>query len=242
MAGDPSLEASRACALGCVAGGATILEIGMPFSDPIADGPTLQRANERALKGGTSVGDCLATAAAIRKACDVPIVLMGYLNPVLTFGEARFFRACRAAGVDGVILPDLPPEEANSICRHAKANGVATVFMLAPTSTPARIEAARAAATGFIYLVSVTGVTGARQSLPAELPNLIRKVRTGNPLPVVVGFGVSTPEQVRAIGRHADGVVVGSAIVRRAAMPGTTSQRAKRVKRFVATLKKGIGS
>jgi tryptophan synthase alpha chain len=240
MGGDPDLETSREMALACAAGGADILEIGMPFSDPIADGKTIQAAGERSLAAGTDVASCLRLAARVRRRTSAAIALMGYVNPVLSFGEERFLDGCAKAGVDAVILPDLPPEEAGSFRAAAAARGVKLVFLLAPTSTPERIRAACAAATGFVYFVSVTGVTGARTSLPKDLGAKVKAVRKVSPVPVVVGFGVGTPAQARAVGRLADGVVVGSAIVQRIAAGGARKVRAERVRRFVASLARAL--
>ncbi len=240
MGGDPDLAGSRAMAQACLDGGADLLEIGVPFSDPIADGPTIQAAGERALRHGTTIEDCLGVAAAVRARSEAPIALMGYVNTVLARGEARFLDGCRKAGVDALILPDLPPEEAQGLGRLAAERGVKTVFLLAPTSTAERRAAACAAATGFLYFVSVTGVTGARRELPPELPAQLAAARRDSPVPVVVGFGVSTPEQARALGRLADGVVVGSAIVSRIAQGGTRRARAERVRRYVASLARAL--
>jgi tryptophan synthase alpha chain len=238
MGGDPDLATSRAMALACVEGGADLLEIGMPFSDPIADGPTIQRAAERALAAGTRAADCIELAAGVRARCAAPIALMGYVNPVLAYGEERFVEDCARAGVDALILPDLPPEESADLARLARARGVATVFLLAPTSTPERRRAACAAASGFLYFVSVTGVTGARRAVSDDLAPALRAVREESPVPVVVGFGVSTPAQARALAGLADGVVVGSAIVSRVAEGGARRVRAERVRRFVRSLKR----
>jgi tryptophan synthase alpha chain len=240
MGGDPDLATSRAMALACVEGGADLLEIGMPFSDPIADGPTIQLAAERALARNTSVADCLALAAEVRARTSAPIALMGYVNPVLSHGEVRFLDDCAKAGVDAVILPDVPPEEAEDLGRLARERGIATVFLLAPTSTPARRSAACAAASGFLYFVSVTGVTGARRELPPDLAAQVARVREESPVPVVVGFGVSTPAQAKALAGLADGVVVGSAIVSRIAEGGSRPARAERVRRFVRSLKRAL--
>jgi tryptophan synthase alpha chain len=240
MAGDPDLATSREMALACAAGGADILEIGMPFSDPIADGKTIQGAGERALASGTTIASCLRLAAEVRRRTPAAIALMGYVNPVLSYGEERFLDGCAKAGVDALILPDLPPEEAGPFRAAAAARGVKLVFLLAPTSTPERIRAACAAATGFVYFVSVTGVTGVRTSLPADLGAKVEAVRKASPVPVVVGFGVATPAQARAVGRVADGVVVGSAIVQRIAAGGTRTARAERVRRFVASLARAL--
>lgn len=244
MGGDPDVAASARMALACVEGGADLLEIGVPFSDPIADGPTIQLAAERALAHGTSPRDCLEVVKAVRRkggvAGQVPIALMGYLNPMLAQGMAGFLADAAAAGVDALIVPDLLPEEAGEIGAQARAHGIAMVFLLAPTSTPARVAAAAGAATGFLYFVSVTGVTGARATLPTDLAEKVAAVRRASPVPVVVGFGVSRPEQARALGALADGVVVGSAIVSRLARPGTTAARAARVRSFVASLARGL--
>lgn len=240
MGGDPSPKASRALAAACLDAGADVLEIGIPFSDPIADGPTIQRAAERALASGTTVEDCFGVTEAVRKRSDAPIALMGYVNPVLAYGADRFFKRCGQAGVDALILPDVPPEEAGPLCTAAGQNGVGTVFLLAPTSTEKRWEAAFRHASAFIYFVSVTGVTGARSELPKELASQLDKVRARSPVPVVVGFGISRPEQARALRGHADGVVVGSAIVAQIEKPGTPSLRAARVRAAVGPLRKAL--
>jgi tryptophan synthase alpha chain len=212
----------------------------MPFSDPIADGPTIQRAAERALAGGTKVADALAVAAHVRARSDARLALMGYVNPVLAYGVERFFRDAAAAGVEAVILPDVPPEESGEMRRLADAAGVRMVFLLAPTSTEARRKAAAEAASGFLYFVAVTGVTGARKALPEDLPAQLAAVRAASPVPVVVGFGVSTPAQAQELAGIADGVVVGSAIVSRLAEKGSRSERVNRVKRFVKGLKRAM--
>jgi tryptophan synthase alpha chain len=240
MAGDPDLETSQAMALACAEAGADLLELGIPFSDPIADGPILQHAAERALAAGTSLPDVLAVAAAVRARSSIPIVLMGYLNPILARGIERFARDCERSGVDAVIVPDLLPEEAVDIAPALAARGVRTVFLLAPTSGPERIEAAARAATGFLYFVSVTGVTGGRNAVPVEIGPRVAAIRARSAVPVVIGFGVATPAQAKALGRLADGVVVGSAIVQRIAEGGSRATRAARVGRFVRSLKRAL--
>lgn len=239
MAGDPDLDGSQAMAMACVEGGADLLELGVPFSDPIADGPTIQKAGDRARKSGTNLRRCLRLAADIRKRTAVPILLMGYLNPFLAYGGS-LLTDCRRSGVDGLIIPDLPPEEAVELAKEAREQEVGMVSLLAPTSTAARIEAACRTATAFVYFVSVTGVTGARTELPADLGASVRRIREKSSVPVVVGFGISGPEQARALRNDADGVVVGSAIVSRIAEPGTVPERAERVRQFVASLKAGL--
>ncbi|MFL5263646.1 MAG: tryptophan synthase subunit alpha [Anaeromyxobacteraceae bacterium] len=240
MGGDPDLATSRAAALACAEAGADLVEIGMPFSDPSADGPTIQRAAERALEGGTTVADCLAVAEAVRARSDVRIALMGYVNPVLSYGLDRFFADAARSGVDAVILPDVPPEEAGEIRALASGAGVKVIFLLAPTSTPARRKAAAEAASGFLYFVSVTGVTGARRALADDLAAQVADVRAASPVPVVVGFGVGTAEQAHEVAALADGVVVGSAIVSRLAGPGSRKERVERVRRFVRGLKRAM--
>jgi tryptophan synthase alpha chain len=223
-------------ALACVEGGANLIELGVPFSDPIADGRTIQAAAERALAAGTRVADVLATARQVRKRSDVPILLMGYLNPLLAYGTERLLDACVRSGVDGLIIPDLPPEESKGLAAAARKRGLGTVFFLAPTSTESRRAAVLQCSSGFVYFLSVTGVTGARTSLPRDLGAQLDAVRARSPVPIAVGFGVSTPAQVRQLARHADGVVVGSAIVSRIAQGGTIAARAARVRRFVESL------
>jgi tryptophan synthase alpha chain len=240
MGGDPDVATSKAMALACVEGGADLLELGVPFSDPIADGPTIQHAAERALASGTSTSDVLAVAAAVRARCDVPIALMGYLNPILAHGVERFARDCERSGVDALIVPDLLPEEAGELAPALAARGVRMVFLLAPTSGEERIEAAARAASGFLYFVSVTGVTGATKAVPAQIGERVRVIRERSPVPVVIGFGVSSPDEARALGKLADGVVVGSAIVKRIAEGGSRSARAARVARFVRSLKRAL--
>jgi tryptophan synthase alpha chain len=240
MGGDPDVATSKAMALACAEAGADLLEIGIPFSDPIADGPTIQHAAERALARGTSTEDVLEIAAAVRARSQIPIALMGYLNPVLAHGVERFARDCGRAGVDALIVPDLLPEEAGELAPVLAAHGVRTVFLVAPTSGPERVAAAAEAATGFLYFVSVTGVTGARKAVPAEIEAKVAAVRARSAVPVVVGFGISSPAQAKALGRLADGVVVGSAIVERIAAGGSRSARAARVGRFVRSLKRAL--
>lgn len=240
MGGDPTPKASWPLARACLDSGADLLEIGMPFSDPIADGPTIQRAAERSLGSGTTLKHCFALADAVRKRSQAPVALMGYVNPVLAYGADRFFKRCASAGVDAVILPDVPPEEAKALCASAGENRVGTVFLLAPTSTPSRWEAAFRQATAFIYFVSVTGVTGSRSELPVGLTDQLDQVRGRSPVPVVVGFGISRPEQARALRGHTDGVVVGSAIVAQIGRPGTPAQRVARVKATVSPLRKAL--
>uniref|UniRef100_UPI0027E154B0 tryptophan synthase subunit alpha n=1 Tax=Anaeromyxobacter oryzisoli TaxID=2925408 RepID=UPI0027E154B0 len=240
MGGDPDVATSKAMALACVEGGADLLELGVPFSDPIADGPTIQAAAERALAARTTVADVLEVARAVRARSDVPIALMGYLNPMLAHGAEAFVKGCAAAGVDALIVPDLLPEEAEVLAAPAAAHGVKLVYLLAPTSNARRVEAAAQAATGFLYFVSVTGVTGANKAVPTEIAAQVATIRARSPVPVVIGFGVATPDDARAMAPLADGVVVGSAIVKRIAEGGSRPARAERVRRLVRSLKRAL--
>ena len=193
--------------------GADVIELGVPFSDPVADGPAIQRSSERALHAGTTLAAVLDIVAAIRKKSDVPLVLFGYYNPVLQMGLETFARRAAAAGADGVLITDLTPEEAGDYRRVMAENGLDTIFLAAPTSTDARLTLISECCTGFLYLVSRTGVTGTRESLPEDLPALVRRVRRLTSLPISVGFGISLPQQVSVLGGLADAAVVGSALV-----------------------------
>lgn len=197
--------------------GVDAFEIGVPFSDPLADGPTIQAASQVALENGMTVQKTLDGVRALReRGVQQPILMFSYLNPVLAYGEERFVRAARAAGADGLIIPDLPPEEAHLFAPYCAAEGMALVFFLAPTSNSARIAAAAQHARGFIYVVSVTGVTGARTELPAHLKDFIARLRRETNQPLVLGFGISTPEQARGMNGLVNGFIVGSALVRAA--------------------------
>ena len=195
---------------------ADILEVGLPFSDPLGDGPTIQRAGEQALSAGTTTASVLRMVATLRERTNKPLVLMTYYNLIYCYpgGEERFVIDAKAAGADGVILPDLPPDEGAALIAAARAADLDTIFLVAPTSTPARLELVTAACRGFVYAVSVTGVTGARESLPSEVAELVRKTKAVTNLPVAVGFGVGSAASARSVAEVADGVVVGSALVR----------------------------
>jgi tryptophan synthase alpha chain len=216
-AGDPHLEASRRLALEMAARGADLLELGIPFSDPLADGPTIQAASSRAVRGGTHFQEVLELAGKIRQESDIPLILMGYYNPILQYGLERAAADAARQGVDGFIIPDLPPEEADPWRRAAAGAGVAAVFLAAPTSGRERLLKLGKITRGFLYYVSVTGITGARTALPPELIRELTEVRSLVTCPVAVGFGISTPEQVAALAPYVDGVVVGSAIVAKVA-------------------------
>jgi tryptophan synthase alpha chain len=198
--------------------GADLFEIGIPHSDPLADGPTIQTATYTAIEQGTTVADCLAMVRELRAAgVRQPFCAMTYVNPVLAYGVQRFVEHAAVAGIDGLIVPDLPPEEADELEQAARAAGLATTYLLAPTSTEARIRLIAAHSTGFIYLVSVTGITGARSELPPDLADFVRRVRACTDLPLAVGFGIATGAQAAAVAQIADGVIVGSALVKASA-------------------------
>ncbi len=213
-AGDPHLEATVDLIGALAENGADVIEIGVPFSDPIADGPVNQRAATRALASGTTLSGVLAAVATARRRIDVPIVLFSYYNPIHARGAAAFAEQAAASGVDGVLCLDLPPEEGGSLVPVLREHGLDTIFLLAPTSPRERRKLVAAWSSGFVYYVSRTGTTGERAEMPTELAAEVKAVRRTARLPVAVGFGISTPEQVAAVGRIADGVVVGSALVR----------------------------
>jgi len=212
--GDPDLATTRAVVLAAINAGAAVIELGVPFSDPLADGPVIQRASERALKHGTSLEQVLKLAAEIREhSQSVGLIIFTYLNPVLRMGMPKFCKVARHAGVDGVLVTDLPVEEAGDYLREARANELACIFLAAPTSTDARLKSIAGVSSGFVYAVSRTGVTGARKQLPEDAQSLVRRLRRYTKLPIAVGFGISTPEHFAAVGRYANAAVVGSAIV-----------------------------
>ena len=213
-AGYPTPERSEEWLLGMVRGGADLIEIGVPFSDPLADGPTVQRTSQVALQHGVTLADAVAMVKRLREqhSVSVPILLMGYFNPMLQYGLEALARNSAAAGVDGYIVPDLPAEESDELLAACRRHGLDLVFLLAPTSTDERIAAVAERASGFVYCVSLTGVTGQRAALP-DLRNYLARVRARTDLPLAVGFGVSTPEHVRNVGEVADGAVVASALI-----------------------------
>ena len=212
--GDPDLATTRAVVLGAIDAGADVIELGVPFSDPVADGPVIQRASQRALEQGVSLADVLKLAAEIRQhAQSTGVIIFSYLNPILRMGMEKFCKIARHAGVDGALLTDLPVEEADEYLREMRRNDLATVFLAAPTSTDQRLKHIAEASSGFVYAVSRTGVTGARQQLPDDARKLVRRLRKYTKLPIAVGFGISTAEQFAAVGEFADAAVVGSAIV-----------------------------
>ena len=212
-AGDPTLEATERFVLALAEAGTDVVELGVPFSDPLADGPTIQRASERALRGGTTLASVLGLVKKLRQKTEVPLVLFSYFNPVLQMGLEKFADEAAAAGADGVLITDLTPEEAGEYRKVITARGLDTIFLGAPTSTDVRLQRIAESSTGFLYLISRTGVTGAREVLPEDLPALIRRARSLTSLPLAVGFGIALPGHVSILGGLADAAVVGSALV-----------------------------
>ena len=248
MAGDPSLAATERLLHGCDRAGADIIELGMPFSDPLADGPTIQAAAQRALRSGTTLHRVLALIARVRRTSDRPLVLLSYLNPLMSFGGAAapgasigaacrlFLHAAHRAGLDGLVVPDLPVEEGQSLRRAADREGIALIPLAAPTSSGARLGRIARAARGFIYYVSVTGTTGARRQLPPDVAQGAQRLQRLTRLPVCVGFGIAGPDEARRIAHTADGVIVGSAIIERWAR----TRSVPAVERFVRSLRRAV--
>ena len=239
-AGDPSLDRTPALAEALVRGGADLIELGVPFSDPIADGPVIQRAGERALKAGTTLRGVLEVAAEIRRASPVPLLLFTYLNPVVRYGLDRLAHDAAASGIDGCLLTDASVEEAQDYVAAMHRHGLDTVFLAAPTSTRRRLELVARYSTGFVYLVSRTGVTGERESLSDAVAPLVRAVRAVTGLPLAVGFGISRPEHVAELGRQVEAVVVGSAFVRLIERYGGSPRLETELEAFARELKQGF--
>lgn len=241
-AGDPDLETTAELIPALEKCGVHMIELGMPFSDPIADGPVIQRAGQRSLERGTTLRKVLDLVAGVRRTSAIPIALMTYYNIIHKFGVGAVVNEAARVGVDGLIIPDLIPEEAGELVALAGDADVATVFFVAPTSTDERIALAERSSSGFIYCVSVAGITGAREELPADLRSYLMRVRSLTTRPLVVGFGVSKPEQVRMLSELADGVIVGSAVVREieAASGLPRAELVRKVAAFVAGLARGV--
>lgn len=242
--GDPDLRTSREIALAAISAGAEVLELGVPFSDPVADGPVIQRASERALKNGVTLPDVLNLAAEIRRGSDAGLIIFTYLNPILRIGLEKFATQAAAAGVDGALVTDLPVEEADAYLKQMRKRNLATVFLAAPTSPDDRLRRIAEASTGFVYAVSRTGVTGARKELTDDAQKLVRRLRKFTNLPIAVGFGISAPEQFQALGKFADAGVVGSAIVQTIeSNPGTEAEAvAKFIERVIGRRSLVVGS
>jgi tryptophan synthase alpha chain len=236
-AGDPDLDATLKFVLALADAGADVIELGVPFSDPLADGPTIQRASERALKSGTTLSGVLDLVRRIRQKIQVPLVLFSYYNPILQMGLEKFAKAAAEAGADGVLATDLTPEESADYYRLLHEQNLDTIFLAAPTSNEERLKKIVAATSGFLYIISRTGVTGAKDSLPDELPALLRRARQFTDLPIAVGFGISLPSHVSVLGGLADAAVVGSALVSEIENASSTEAAAAALRDRVLRLK-----
>jgi len=241
-AGDPNLERTAEL-LDILAGnGADVIELGMPFSDPMADGPTIQLASERALKNDFGLPEIFELVDRFRQKHDTPLILFGYYNPVFAYGEERFISEADECGVDGALVVDLPPEEGEGLRGFADSAGLDMIYLVAPTTPDGRIEEIAAKARGFIYYVCVTGVTGAREAVSDTIPADVARIKKFSELPVAVGFGISTPEQAAEVAAHSDAVVVGSAIVSLIGRHGDSDQMVRAVSDFAGSLAKGAKS
>ncbi|MEK6778515.1 MAG: tryptophan synthase subunit alpha [Candidatus Deferrimicrobiota bacterium] len=239
-AGDPDARASLSYLRAAADGGADILEVGIPFSDPMADGPTIQAASRRALGNGMTVGAALSLLSGFRKTHSTPVVIFGYYNPFLRYGIPAFCRDSRAAGADGALVVDLPLEESGEMAPDLRREGLDWIPLVSPTSGEERIRRSVAEGSGFLYLISVTGITGVRKALPPNIAAWTRKVKALSPLPVAVGFGIATPSMARAATRHADAAVVGSACVKVVETHGASRTGPEALRRFVRSLKKEL--
>ena len=235
-AGDPDIATTELLLIELAAAGADIIELGVPFSDPVADGEVIQRASERALRNGVTLRDALACAARAKQRIDVPIVLFSYFNPLLKFGEQKLAKEAKQAGVDGVLVTDLIPEEAQSWTETLVQFDLDPIFLVAPTTSDERLARIAQHASGFIYAVSRAGVTGARDEMSRDAEALVKRVRSVSDFPVAVGFGISTAEQVREVWRFADAAVIGSAIVSQIEKLGDSPDLVKRVADFARSL------
>jgi len=235
-AGDPDLETTEQLLVELSQAGATVIELGVPFSDPMADGPVIQRASERALRHGVTLRDILGVVASVRRRIETPIILFSYFNPLLQFGLKKLAEEAKAVGVDGVLVTDLSPEESGEFERELRANDLDMIFLIAPTSTDERLKLVAEHARGFIYAVSRAGVTGVQTSVSAEAEKLVNRMRRFSPLPIAVGFGISNVKQVKDVQRYADAVVIGSAIVSEIERLQGATSLARRIGDFVKEL------
>jgi tryptophan synthase alpha chain len=243
-AGDPSFDATLQFVLALAEAGADIIELGIPFSDPLADGPVIQRASERALKAGATLARVLDLVCRIRQSSEIPLVLFGYYNPIFQMGLEKFAAAASSAGADGVLVTDLTPEESEEYRRILSAHHLDTIFLAAPTSTDERLEKIAACSSGFLYLISRTGVTGEKDALPEDLPALLRRARRATQLPIAVGFGISQPGHVSVLGGLADAAVIGSALVaeieKAASIAAASAALADRIRGLKAAARYGL--
>jgi tryptophan synthase alpha chain len=242
MAGDPNLEQTEQLVLELEKAGADIIELGVPFSDPIADGPVIQQAAERALRSGTTLRAILSTVRRLRTRSEVPLVFMAYYNSIHAFGPERFCREAAEAGVDGLIVPDMPPDEAGPLQGPAAAAGLQLIFLLAPTSTAERRAYVARRSHGFVYYVSLTGITGAKLGKVSEISRNVEQIRKVSQTPIAVGFGVTTPENAADVAAVADAVIVGSAVVKQIAAGQQQQGMTARVAGFVKSLKSAMAS
>ena len=233
--GYPDFETSLDVIEACVEAGADLMELGMPFSDPLADGPTIQHSTQVALENGITVVRCLEAVKELRsRGVAIPLILMGYINPILAYGLGKFVTEAAQAGANGFIIPDLPPEEAGEMGSRSRQLGLDLIFLLPPNSSDERMQFVTQQSSGFVYLVSVLGITGERAALPVELAQFVRRVRKHTEKPLAVGFGISTPEQAAAVGEIADGIIVGSALIKAV---GGTDDPVTAAREFVLSLK-----
>lgn len=239
-AGDPDLRTTEDLVVAFEKAGVDIVELGVPFSDPLADGPTIQAASQRALRKHVNLPQILNAVRRLRTKTQIPITLMTYYNPVFHYGEGKFVAAAKRNGVDGLIIPDLPPEEGTDLIRVARAHDMSTVFFLAPTTTEQRMKRVVKASSGFVYYVSLTGVTGASKVFSDKNAQQILLAKKYTTKPICVGFGISTPDQVKSVARICDGVIVGSAIIQRIAQNAGNKDLVSNVSRFVHNLSKGL--
>lgn len=239
-AGDPDLQTTAELVVAMEAAGADLIEIGFPFSDPVAEGPTIQRSSERGIASGATLRRVLQLVRDLRERVAIPLILMGYANPIYAMGAKRFAADAHAVGVDGIIVPDLPPEEGHELFEACRAEGVDPILLAAPTTRPERLAMLARESAGFLYYVSLTGVTGARNELPEGLEEELAAARQAGDIPVCVGFGISTPEQAATVGAWADGVVVGSAIVNRIEAAASAADAVEDVAAFVGALKAAL--
>ncbi len=234
MAGDPNIQRTKEMVRILEDCGVDIIELGVPFSDPLADGPTIQAAAQRALEAGTTLHTVIDLVADLRKTTQIPIILMTYYNPIFKYGEEQFVEDACAAGVDGIIVPDLPPDEAEGMMKLTKKKPFDLIFLLAPTSTEDRIKKVAQASRGFIYYVSITGITGSKLSLDPAIESHMNSIRSVSNTPIAVGFGISTPDEASLVSRFADGVIIGSAIVKKVNGPDED------MKTYLLSLRRGI--
>lgn len=242
MAGYPDEKTCAAIVTGLKEAGANLVEIGIPWSDPLADGATIQKASEEALAAGMNTDKALRMIASVREKTDIPVIIMTYYNIIRSYGVAAFAKAAARAGCDGIIAPDLSVEESGEWVGAAHRNGLDTIFLAAPTSSRARIDKIASSSTGFIYCVSLTGVTGARQALPSDLERFLKSVRRGTRKPLAVGFGISTGEQAASLAKTADGVIIGSALLNKIAEAGTSKKQITAALKYIKEIKTAMSA